>query len=96
MSPLPVAKRLFVGLGATEITISTGQFLLSIGGNTHNTKALTTGLMAHKPHVGVSRGRAPELNATVFGATYDPASIRRKTNTKYKVLTKLANLSMLL
>ena len=37
--------------------------------------------MAHKPHVGVSRGRVPELNATVFGATYDPASIRRKTNT---------------
>lgn len=84
MSPLPVANRLLVGLGATEITDpNVRKTLQSI---LRTSSLLTRVLVTLEHHLGISGVRVPELNAPVLGTTHDPLSIRRQADTEHEIL----------
>lgn len=53
---------------------------------------LTRILVALKHHLCITGNRVPELNSTVLGTTHHPVSIRRKANTKHKILTMGVNI----
>jgi hypothetical protein len=85
MSPLPVAKRLPVGAGATEITVPRRISKL-ISASTGDRLGLTRVLVALEHHLGVAGNGIPELDTAILRATHDPLAIGCQAHAEHKVL----------
>lgn len=85
ISPLPVANRLPVGLGATEMTVNN----MSKASKDKDKRQLTRVLVALKHHLGIASHRVPELDTAVLGTTHHPSSVGGQTHTENKVLQTL-------
>ena len=96
MSPLPVANKLPVGLGATEMTITDQRSACVVQvGNDNDDEGIIdqrggsrTGiLVALKHQLGIPSTRVPELNPTVLGATENPLSVGGQGDAEYEILS---------
>lgn len=95
MSPLPVANRPPIGLGATEMTIEEGSLACSSSTDIVKlleldcTRHLTRVLMSLKHELGNTRLRVPELHTPILGPTEHPSAVGRERDTKDEILVPL-------